>query len=263
MLAEPGDVAPVERGEQRDERVARVAGSVGVGEADVRDVAVGVADEAVERGARLEVGAESLVEAVRAGLAERGHAHGDDARVDLREALWREAPVRQHVRPEVVDDDVAALDEPHDGVAGLFEAHVERERALADVEVVEADDGVRAHVAAVEGCVLLETLDLDDLRAVGGEPLRVQRPRDNPSEVADAESREGACGSLRRIPPSRHCAATSPLKGEVLGLAQRRRGRSLAEAAGETVGRSGVGEGCAVVGDACGRSLHPRVGGRW
>src|SRR6185295_11851572 len=97
-----------------------------------------------------------------------------------------------NARPEVLDEHVGAVDEPHQHRLPARVLQVEGNRALVPV-VVEI---VRRHAAApvgdVAGEVALEALDLDDVGPLVGEEHGGRRAGDDAGQVDDADAVQGS-----------------------------------------------------------------------
>ena len=82
---------------------------------------------------------------VRAVLAERADAHGDQAVVEIGR---RDVPALERPGPEVLDDDVRGRGEPAEQVLALGRAQVERD-ALAAAALDGPEQRVRRPIVAV------------------------------------------------------------------------------------------------------------------
>ena len=132
--------------------------------------------------------------AVGAGLAEVGDRGEHDARVRRAEIVVGEAEPLERARPQRLDDGVGSRGELEHPIA--FVPQVERDPALADVQVEEAE----RLAARIEWCtpperVAAGRLDLDHVGAARREQLRAVRPGDMGCQVEDPQALERACGS--------------------------------------------------------------------
>src|SRR6185437_12022052 len=130
--------------------------------------------------------------AERAGLAEAGDGHIEEARLARRHLLVVETQPLDHARPEAFEEHVGALEQPpHDVLAGLA-LEIDGDAALAEI----ADDRVGrvAAVAHPEGArpvAVADALDLDHVGAMLGEQHGAIGPGDALAEVDDLQSGEG------------------------------------------------------------------------
>ena len=119
----------------------------------------------------------------RPALAVAGDRAIDQPRIDLAQRPGPETEPRHHAGPELLDQNVGALDQRHQPGAVGFVLEIEHQALLAAVEhgehralAVEARL-VAAHVLAAR------PLDLDHLRARLGEHQGGERPRQERGEV--------------------------------------------------------------------------------
>jgi hypothetical protein len=123
--------------------------------------------------------------AVRPGLAVAGHPGQDDARVHRRHPVVAEVPPLQRPGPEVLDDDVGALDQAQEQLLSGGGAQVERDEAFPPgvhrppqlVTVDGAPAPRPQRVGPVRG------LDLDDVGAEVGEQPSGERPGDDRAQL--------------------------------------------------------------------------------
>ena len=113
------------------------------------------------------------------------------------EIVVAEAEPLERAGPQRLDDRIGLRGELEQPIAALVAAQVERDPALADVQVEEAE----RLAARVEGCAAPERvaavgrLDLDHVGAARREQLRAVRPGDMGCQVEDPQALERACGS--------------------------------------------------------------------
>ena len=211
-LAVAGASAVAQRGEDREHGVAGVDHVVGVVGADPDRSALRFAGEVRDAGDGGEHGAEAEEVAVRSERALHRLVGGDDLRVDGAELLVGEAPALDHARGEVGEEDVGALDQAERHIARALGGHVEQERGLTGVVVVEVCPDVVAGFAGLLGLGQAQAvdagfaLDADHLRAKVGEGASGDRAGAEPGEVGDADAVERASGWLViSRPPRRRC----------------------------------------------------------
>ncbi len=188
------------------------------------------------------------VVAVRALRAHHRHRQHDDVRLDLAQVFVTQAPARHALGGVVVQDDVRALDD----LFGQFDAagrvHVQAQRQLVRVAVVEDAVCVQALLAGRLGAhhpdvvQAVLRLDLDDLCPEVGQDARRGRAGDHPGEVRHADSGQGLCGVEWRPACLRHPRCREdPAQDFGLVLArQRRPPERLRPHAVEAVGQAAV-----------------------
>jgi Ca-activated chloride channel family protein len=138
-----------------------------------------------------------------------------DVRFDPAQLVIAEAPVAQHPRAEVLDDDVGDGDQPLHDLQALGASHVQAEALLVDVRVGEVSRGVQIDLETLRrrgtrqsAALALRPLDLDDLGPEGAQPARRPGPGPHPAEIHHANvfkgsrSRHGFVLLLRPAPGS-------------------------------------------------------------
>jgi hypothetical protein len=146
-----------------------------------------------------------------AGLAIAGDRAIDDVGPDGADVVIAEAEPGHDARPELLDDDVGALDQRAQPRARGLVLQVQRHAFLATVEHGEIGAvgapfrAVGPHLLAAAGA-----LDLDDLRAGLGKEQSRHRPRQERAEVEHGDARQRA---FRHRPFSRAFATTARRAG--------------------------------------------------
>ena len=126
------------------------------------------------------------------GLAEAADRDVDDVRTELPHGVLAQAHALDRAGTEVLDEHVAARDQPPQRVETGRRLEVDRERALAAVRGEERRARARAVRAQVAHEVALERLHLDHVRALIREHHRRDRTRDHAGQVEDADAFERA-----------------------------------------------------------------------
>ena len=188
----------------------------------------GVADHAVH------VQSEAAVVAVGAGVAVGGHAHHDNARVDLSEALVGDREALHRASGVVLDEHVAHLDEPVQHLLALGPEQVDGHAQLVAGVGVEQGSAVPGPVSGdsagqpgeVVGAVIqlllagsrpgaaggggrerLSGLDADDLCPHVGKEGRAVWPRPHDGQVQHADALQRQCSGARL---RRHRSSSAP-----------------------------------------------------
>ena len=141
----------------------------------------------------------------------------DDARIPFRERLIAEPKPLHDTRPEVLDDDIGAVDQPQCDFLAARILEIDGDRAFIAVEAqvrraFPLDEQVRH--APVAHPVALDRLDLDNLGAEIAQHLGCKRPLGELGEIGDDESCER----------SAHGRSLQLLSVEVATANRRRRG---------------------------------------
>jgi len=140
--------------------------------------------------------------AQRPGRAEPRDAACNDARVARRQILVIESNRLHHAGPEVIDNYVGGVDEPHQDFATLWFFDRDAETFLrpirAQKKIIVAALAL-PHLAAR----ILDGLDLEDRRAVIAENLRAEWPRKIPGQIDHLDS-------VKRGSLLIHCAQSLP-----------------------------------------------------
>ena len=206
LLAESGQVTLHERGENADHAVhpgARVAD----GRPHVRGRPIGRARDAHGAAHRLGDGLVALVVAVGAVRPEALDARVDEAGVERPHRGIAEAQAIEDARPEVLEEDVGALEELAEHLLASRVLQVQGQAALVGIErEVEEAVGVRAIPERVTRDIpAAGLLDLDDVRPEPGQHLAARRPGLIVREIDDANARQRAAHRLRppAAPPPR------------------------------------------------------------
>ncbi len=149
---------------------------------------IGVAHVRREAELSLQSRTEADAIALRPSVAEAGHVHHFESRIDRQQRRVVEAPVGEHARAEVLDQQIGAFDPAAQlGASGRI-AHVDDDAALAAVQVAE-------HTAAPVCRRCVRALDLRHSGTVVGEHPRRERTGDYPGQIEDTHSGE----RLRRL----------------------------------------------------------------
>ena len=132
---------------------------------------------------------------LRPGLPVARHPHQDDARIAFAQNVVTKAPLLQRAGPEVLDDDVGALDEVEEQFAAAGDAQVQRHRLLV-AGMHRPEDVVSVQLGLAPGAQrvgLPGRLDLDHLGAHVAEQPAGERPGDQRADLdhADAVERAG------------------------------------------------------------------------
>src|SRR5207253_2403878 len=186
-------VADAERGEDSGRQVEeRDAGP------DRR--AVGLSRDRHDSAERLH---ESLVPRAvlpRSRPAERGDGAVDETGVDRRQGVVAEAEALHGARPEILDEDVGALDEIPEDVGAFRGLQIERE-----IPLVAVDDEIRRRLPALvrrPGPRLVAragVFHLDDVGPHVGQQHAAEGPREDTREIDDTDTveREGSRDHVR------------------------------------------------------------------
>ena len=126
---------------------------------------------------------------VRSGLPVPGDPHQDDAAVAFTEYVVAQAPLLQSAWSEVLDDDVAVVDELEEEVSSLLLTQVEGDGLLVarvhrPEEVVAVEFGLPPGAQRIRRA---RGFDLDDFRAHVTEQSTGERPRDQRSDLDDPD----------------------------------------------------------------------------
>ncbi len=137
---------------------------------------------------------------LRSGLPVAGHPHQDDAPIAFAQNVVAEIPLLQRARPEVLDDDVGALDEVEEEVAAAGLTQVERDGLLVagvhrPEEVVPVEFGLPPGAQRIGRA---RRLDLDDLGAHVAEQPSRERSRDQRADLDDPDAVQRAGDVMAR-----------------------------------------------------------------
>src|SRR2546430_4132207 len=192
-LALAGALTRVQGGGDR-ERGEHARDHVRLRDADHDRIAPGLAGEAHDPAHSLHDEVVRGPRATRTVLPEPADVAQDRARIDPAHAFVGKAEARERAGTEVLDDDVAFLDEPLEHALAVRILEVDGHAALVaiDREVVRGDplDAGRRPLT----CLVTRPghLDLDHVRAVIAEHERAVRPRQRAREIEDAYAVERA-----------------------------------------------------------------------
>jgi hypothetical protein len=146
--------------------------------------------------------------AVRPVDALQRHSDIDDARVDLPDVVPAQLPFLHLADAEVVDDDVALLDQPDRHLPRLGVVHVERDVFLVGIAVGEIAAAVQAVADAVLERLALaqnvgprDAFDLDDFGPALGEHAGRDGTGANPRKIADDDAFQCAFSLHGSFPP--------------------------------------------------------------
>ena len=196
MLAAPRHVARVQRGQHGD-GAEEPAGEVAHGHAGADGRAAGLAGDRHAAAVALRDHVERGAVAVRALLAEAGHAAGDDAGVDRAERRVVDAEPLRHAGAEVVHDDVGPGRELVKEGAPFRPLEVDADALLVAVEREEVGTHALVGVAGVvpqqaaRHLAGAGRLHLDRLGAEIGQQHACERARQHVRQVEHHDVREG------------------------------------------------------------------------
>ena len=129
-------------------------------------------------------------------LAEARDAGVDEPPVAPLQRLVVDAEPGLHVGPEVLDDHVGGVDQPHEHLEAALALEVEGEPALVALEVLEVRPGPGpAEAARVVG---RRHLDLDDIRAPVGKLPHAGGPGPHAGEIQHPKATERLTGRSMR-----------------------------------------------------------------
>ncbi len=182
----------VER-EQHGDRPGQAGHAVGQPERRQRRRAVGLAGLVREAGHRLGERPECPPGGVRPELAEAGHAQDHQRRVDLVQAVRAEAPLLQHARAEVLDQDVSVGRQLLEQFAAGRVRQVQGHRSFVAPDHLPPQAMPVLAVTVGAGRVPARVLDLEDISAVVPQEHRGDRRGVHRADVeyADAVQRPG------------------------------------------------------------------------
>src|SRR6185503_19478928 len=199
-----GAIARVQGGGDRERR-EHARDHVGLRHADHDRIAARLAGETHDPAHPLN---DEVVRGPRAAwavLAEAADMAEDRSRIDSSYTFIGKAQARERPRAEVLDDDIALLDEAFEHALPVRVLEIERDAALVaiDGEVVRRDTFDARRRPLTRLIAGAWHLDLDDVRAVVAEHERAVRARERPREIEDAYPVERAGGWRshgRRVP---------------------------------------------------------------
>src|SRR5271167_3465621 len=159
------------------------------GDADAGGATRGGAGHTHQAGEALRNLVEARVVAHRTGRAEARNAACDDARVARRNLFVAEADRFHHARPEVVDDNVGAVDQPLQDGATLGRLGRDLDTLLRAIGA-EEEVGVFAALVPHLAARAFDRFDLENFGAVVAQYLGAERPGKVAREVNDFDPGE-------------------------------------------------------------------------